>query len=158
MADRARVSPVRFSLVAATAALLIGATAYLGTASVLWYLRVGDLRVTTADLAETLSTQKSANRAQADHIVALSDELEITQSAIIDEAHRKALMQDGQIGYRDVSEALKVCANERDSVLPYVLNRSRYYVWTIHAYDDDVTAICDSVVSALHEQIAGEST
>jgi hypothetical protein len=157
LARRARVSPVRFSLVAATATLLIGATAYLGTASILWYRSVSDLREVTTDLEGSLASRESTNRDQADQIVTLTESLATAQADLITEAHRKALMQDDQIVYREVASALKDCADERVNVVTTVQNRRNYILWTVHSYDDSVTLVCDPVVSALHEQMVGES-
>jgi hypothetical protein len=153
----AKAAPVRFSLVAATAALLVGATAYLGTASVLWYVRVGDLQQANKDLAGALSEQASTTRTHAELIVPLGTQLDSVQTTVFDEAHRKALMQDDQIAYREIAGVLKQCAVKRSDVLTEVQNRGRYILWTVHRYDDGVTSACTPVVTALREQIAGES-
>jgi hypothetical protein len=156
IAARARVAPLRFSLVTAVAILLLGATAYLGTASVLWYTRADDLKQTNTDLASELSTRMSANDDQADRIVELSESLDDVQSELVDEAYRKALMQDNQIVYREIAVVLKSCASERTEVVSTVQNRWMYILWTVHAYENSVTLACDPAVSALHEQIVGE--
>ena len=154
---RAKAAPVRFSLVAATAALLVCATAYLGTASALWYVRVGDLQQANTDLAGALSKQESTTRTHADLIVPLGTQLDSVQVGVFNEAHRKALMQDDQIAYREMAVVLKQCADQRPKVLDEVQNRGMYILWTVHRYDDGVTSACTPVVTALREQIAGES-
>lgn len=156
VATRARIAPLRFALVAAGAALLVAATAYLGTASVLWYLRVGDLNRANIDLAGALSTQKSTTSTAADQIVALGARLDTEQSDLISQAHRKALMQDDQIAYREMAGVLKQCADERTKVVTAIQSHL-YYASSVHAYDDGLTNNCQPVVSALQTQIAGES-
>ncbi len=150
------MAPLRFSLITALAILLLGATTYLGAASVLWYTRADDLKHTNTDLASELSTRMSANDDQDDRIVELSESLDDAQSELVDEAYRKALMQDNQIVYREIAAVLKSCASERTEVVSTVQNRWMYVLWTVHSYDNSVTLACDPVVSALHEQIEGE--
>lgn len=154
---RARVAPVRFSLLAATAVLLVGMTAYLGTASVLWYLRVGDLKQANIDLAGALSTQVSTTSTHTDLIITLGARRDTAQADLFNQAHRKALMQDDQVAYREMASILEQCANERSRVVTEVQNRGAYILWTVHRYDASVTSACTPAVTALRKQITGES-
>lgn len=130
---------------------------YVGVMAILWGLHITALRADVADLRAELADAKAQVSDGADALSEQHGTLDETLDSVSSLVNDKAQAEDYKEVYDEFGDAFVSCADAQADVISYVRNHSIWVPGPLHAYDNDVRAYCNDLITYYDENTAAEA-